>query len=202
MKLKHRILRWLIREIEATKKMINHTRKCEIGENSTIAAEGKIENNLGDPTAIKVGANCFVRGQLLTYGHGGRLSVGDWCYIGEGTKIWSMEGISIGDRVLISHNVNIHDGSAHSMNDGERHDHFKRILTQGHPRTPQQAPGLKSKCIVIEDDAWINFGVTILKGVTIGKGAIIAAGSIVTSDVPPYTIYRNKVSPILTPISV
>lgn len=42
--------------------------------------------------------------------------------------------------------------------------------------------------IVIEDDVWIGFGVTIMSGVHIGQGAVIAAGSIVTKDVPPYAI--------------
>ena len=55
--------------------------------------------------------------------------------------------------------------------------------------------------IVIEDDVWISFGVTILKGVRIGCGSIIAAGSLVTDDVPPGMIYRCKVEPIISPIS-
>jgi virginiamycin A acetyltransferase len=42
--------------------------------------------------------------------------------------------------------------------------------------------------IIIEDEVWIGFGVTILSGVTIGKGAIIATGAVVTSDIPPYTV--------------
>ena len=46
--------------------------------------------------------------------------------------------------------------------------------------------------IVIQDYAWINFGVTILKGVTIGKGAIIAAASVVTKDVLPFTMVAGN----------
>ena len=42
--------------------------------------------------------------------------------------------------------------------------------------------------IVVKDDVWIGFRVTILSGVTIGQGAIIAAGSVVTKDIPPYAI--------------
>ena len=32
--------------------------------------------------------------------------------------------------------------------------------------------------IVIEDDVWISFGVTVLKGVRIGAKSVISAGSI------------------------
>lgn len=42
--------------------------------------------------------------------------------------------------------------------------------------------------IIIEDDVWIGYGVTILSGVNIKKGAVIAAGSVVTKDVEAYSI--------------
>lgn len=42
--------------------------------------------------------------------------------------------------------------------------------------------------IVVEDDVWLGFRVTVLSGVTIGRGAVVAAGSVVTKDVPPYAI--------------
>ena len=38
--------------------------------------------------------------------------------------------------------------------------------------------------IVIDDDAWLGYGVTVLNGVTIGADAVIGAGAVVTSDVP------------------
>lgn len=42
--------------------------------------------------------------------------------------------------------------------------------------------------IIVEDDVWIGYGVTIMSGVHIGQGAVIAAGAVVTKDVPPYAI--------------
>lgn len=42
--------------------------------------------------------------------------------------------------------------------------------------------------IVLDDDVWIGYNVTILSGVHIGQGAIVAAGAVVTKDVPPYAI--------------
>jgi acetyltransferase-like isoleucine patch superfamily enzyme len=38
--------------------------------------------------------------------------------------------------------------------------------------------------IIIDDDAWLGFGVIVLDGVRIGKGAVIGAGSVMTQDVP------------------
>ena len=42
--------------------------------------------------------------------------------------------------------------------------------------------------IVVDDDVWIGYGVTVLSGVHIGQGAVIAAGAVVTKNVPPYAV--------------
>ena len=42
--------------------------------------------------------------------------------------------------------------------------------------------------IIIDDDVWIGYGVTVLSGVHIGQGAIVAAGAVVSRDVNPYSI--------------
>ncbi len=166
-----------------------------------LGPEGAVENILGRAEAISIGAHSYVRGRLLTYGHGGRITIGEWCYIGVRSEIWSMDSITIGNRVLIAHDVNIHDGTAHSLDPQERHAHYQHILEKGHPRTAEEMPGVFSAPIIIEDDVWISFGVTILKGVRIGAGSVIAARSIVTKDVPPGMLYRNEVTPVMVPLS-
>lgn len=42
--------------------------------------------------------------------------------------------------------------------------------------------------IVVEDDAWIGYGATVMSGVRVGQGAVVAAGAVVAKDVPPYAI--------------
>src|SRR6202008_3901298 len=97
--------------------------------------EAEVNNFSGGPETIEVGPDSYVRGRLLTYGHGGRIRIGQWCYVGIRTEIWSMESIEIGDRVLIAHDCNIHDGTAHSGDAVERHEHFRHIIQKGHPTT-------------------------------------------------------------------
>ena len=54
---------------------------------------------------------------------------------------------------------------------------------------PIQAQPLSSNGgIVIDDGAWLGFGVIVLDGVRIGKGAVVAAGAVVKSDVPDFAI--------------
>lgn len=174
---------------------------CQMGAGSSLGDEGIVENILGDPRAVKLGNHSVCRGRLLTYGHGGNISIGDWCYIGVRSEVWSMVSVTIGDRVLISHDVNIHDGTAHSLDPAERHAHFKKLLTEGHPDEWQDLPGVHAAPIVVEDDVWISFGVTILRGVTIGARSVISAGSMVTRDVPPDSLYRNSIEPVIQPLS-
>ncbi len=42
--------------------------------------------------------------------------------------------------------------------------------------------------IIIDDDAWLGFGVIVLDGVRIGKGAVVGAGAVVTHDIPDNAI--------------
>lgn len=177
------------------------SKDCILGSGSAIAPEAVIENIRNDKKYIRIGEHSYIRGRLLTYGHAGEIDIGNWCYIGARTEIWSMCKVTIGNRVLVSHGVNIIDGSSHSMDALERHQHFKNILLKGHPSDPSEVPGIQAAPITIEDDAWISFGVTILKGVTIGARSIIAAGSLVTKDVPPDSLYRSRVEPVITPLN-
>lgn len=159
---------------------------------SIIQKEGRILNNR-DKSSIIIGANTIVNGELMTFKHGGKITIGDYCYIGERSKIWSAENIHIGNRVLIAHNVNIHDQNSHPLDSKERHIDQKHIMEIGF----RDDNDLNEKPIKIDDDAWIGFNSVILKGVTIGKGAIVGAGSMVTKDVPDYAVVAGSPSKII-----
>ncbi|MEO6830059.1 MAG: acyltransferase [Acidobacteriaceae bacterium] len=158
---------------------------CLLGDGARLYSTSRIENNQSRREAITIAARSQILGQLLVLGHGGNIHVGESCYVGEHARIWSADSITIGDRVLISHNVNIHDHDSHSLSAEHRRAHFGEIFSHGHPRILED---VASAAIIIEDDAWIGFNSTILKGVRIGRGAVVGAGTLVTKDVPAYAI--------------
>lgn len=159
---------------------------AEIGPRARFLDGGSVANIRGQRGAVRIGAHSIISGELLTFAHGGSIVIGEWCYVGAGTRIWSAAGIVIGDRVLVSHGVNIHDSDSHPRDHGARHEQFVAIAGRGHPRS---ITGIAAAPVRIGDDAWIGFNSTVLKGVTIGARSIIGAGSIVTRDVPPDSLY-------------
>lgn len=152
---------------------------CVAHASSILGWSAKVINCSGRSADITVGAHSIVQGELFTFAHGGRISIGDWCYIGEGARVWSAGDISIGNRVLIAHNANVFDTLTHPLEAGARHRHFRHIATIGHPK----GISLDERPVVIEDDAWIGAGAFVLRGTRIGRGAIVGAGAVVTKDV-------------------
>lgn len=156
--------------------------------------EAKVFNFQNDKPAIRLGDKTCIRGELLVFPYGGKITLGRECYLGEGSRIWSDNSVEIGDHVLIAHHVTISDTNAHELDHQERAEGFRQLLAKGHPK---QRPNVESAAVKIGSNAWINFGVSILKGVTIGEGAIVAAGSVVTKDVPPFTVVAGNPAKVI-----
>jgi acetyltransferase-like isoleucine patch superfamily enzyme len=173
------------RSAQARARQARAVRVAAIDPTAVLYREAGLDNLGTRPDAIRIGAHTHVRGRLLIFAHGGNIEIGEWCYVGEATRIWSAASIRVGSRVLISHGCEIHDCNAHSTSASARHRHFREMCETGHPTA---LPDVSANPIVIEDDAWVGFGATILKGVRVGAKSIVAARAVVTEDVPPGTI--------------
>jgi acetyltransferase-like isoleucine patch superfamily enzyme len=165
-----------------------------MARSSRLTSTGKIDNICGIREAVQIGKHSVVGGHLQTFAHAGSIRIGEWTFVGEGTRIWSAAEVVIGDRVLISHNASIVDTTSHPTGARLRFRQTKAILTRGHPK---EDPGLKSDPIHIGNDVWISFGATIMRGVTVGEGAIIGACSVVTHDVEPWTVVAGNPAMII-----
>lgn len=179
--------------LRETWRRLRQRRFCQAAASAVLHSTARIDNNLPDAGAIRIGEHTHVRGQLLTFGHGGRIVLGDYCYLGEDSRLWSAASIDVGDRVLISHNVNIFDNLTHPLSARARHEQFKAIISRGQPVDIS----LGEKPVIIEDDVLIGCMCVILPGVRIGRGAIVGAGSVVTRDVPGYSIVAGNPATVL-----
>jgi acetyltransferase-like isoleucine patch superfamily enzyme len=188
---KSRLLDWIANEVSKRIKDIDNSSYKKILDECLVSGSGtKIENSRiinaqNIRSRISIGSDSLIYGaELLVYAHGGEIEIGNYCFVGPNSRIWSAKKISIGNRVLISHNVNIHDNNSHPIEADERHKDFVRISKIGYPLSANY----NEKEILIGDDVWIGFNSIIMKGVRIGNGAIIGAGAIITKDVPDFAV--------------
>jgi maltose O-acetyltransferase len=181
-------LPWLlIDRLRESARMSYYRRIAQIGAHTRIENDGKIINPSNDPARIRIGERCVIRGELFVAAQGGGLAIGDDCFIGHESFMWAWNEtpLTIGNRVLVSHHVNIHDSDSHSLDAPLRHEHFKAIARIGHPAF---VPDVATAPIRIGDDAWIGYGASIAKGVTVGEGAVVGFRAMVTRDVAPWTV--------------
>jgi acetyltransferase-like isoleucine patch superfamily enzyme len=157
---------------------------CTAAESAELSPLVRIFN-AGDRGAINIGAHSLCMGEMQVIGPVGRIRVGEWCYIGPESKLWAKESIDIGDRVFISHRVQVFDNNSHSLSAAERHERYRDLRELGGHRVPET---VASRPVRIEDDVWIGFNAAVLKGVCVGRGAVVGACAVVTHDVPPYAV--------------
>ena len=130
-------------------------------------------------TLIQIGARTVVDAfvKIKATGGMGDLTIGADCAINSGTVIYTGNGITIGDAVLIAANCTLAPTN-HAFSDPSR-----RIRDQGF----QPSRG----GIIIGDDVWLGANVVVLDGANIGQGCVIAAGSVVRGTLEPYSIYAG-----------
>jgi len=159
-----------------------------LGPASSLSHRARVLNASTTSDSIVVGSHCRIEGELFVCAHGGSITIGDWCFIGPETRVWSARKLVIGNRVLVSHGCNIMDSLTHPIDAAARHRHFQDIMLRGHPKDID----LDEQPVVIGDDAWIAAGAIILRGVNVGQGAIVAAGAVVTESVPAWTVVAGN----------
>lgn len=166
---------------------------CIVGENSFFHKEACVIN-MQNCDKIRIGKGTHIRGELCVLPYGQGLNIGNNSYVGGDCIIRAYDHISIGDNVLIAHNVTIIDSDSHEIDAKERVLSYVQMLKNGHPNSHGN---VMTAPITIKDYAWISYNVCILKGVTIGEGAIVGAGSVVTKDVPDWTVVAGNPAKII-----
>jgi len=100
------------------------------------------------------------------------IEIGEGTYIGPYTCFAGPGHIKVGKDCLVAAHTGI-AANNHNFTDLEQAIRHQGVTREG---------------VVIEDDCWLGYKVSVLDGVTIGQGSVIGAGAVVTKDIPPYSI--------------
>lgn len=121
--------------------------------------------------SMRVGERFNVRGDQfpaqITVRPGGRLEIGDRCFLNQGANVLAAEHVVIGPDCQIGDLAAIRDTDTHPVEPG---------------KPAKVAP------VRLGRNVWVGRGALIMPGVTIGDHAVVAAGAVVTSDVPAATV--------------
>lgn len=112
---------------------------------------------------------------------GKNITIGKDVFINSGCHFQDQGGITIGDGVLIGHNV--------------------VLATINHDLVPSENRKNHYAPIKIGSHVWIGSNATVLPGVTVGDWAVIAAGAVVTKDVPAMAVVGGVPAKILKVVS-
>ena len=149
------------------REMCQDSRRIEMELNSTYHTPEEIVEIMSRLTRRAVDST-FRLFPPFTADFGKNISFGKNVFINAGCHFQDQGGITIGDGVLIGHNV--------------------VLATANHALEPSKSRKLNYKPIKICDNVWIGSNAVILQGVTIGEWSAVAAGAVVTKDVEPFTV--------------
>jgi acetyltransferase-like isoleucine patch superfamily enzyme len=155
------------------------SRSVRIGKH-TLIRPGDLVIGKNAKGRITLGERSICRAQLYSFLDRGRIEIGDYCFLGQNSKVWALERITIGHRVMISHNCFIVDNLTHPMDPAKRHAQYLEKIGLGE----KTELDLKPAPVVIENDVWIGANAILLPGVRVGQGAIIGAGAVATTEIP------------------
>lgn len=119
--------------------------------------------------------------------------------------VWSdkknIDGIQIGDHVLISPGVRISAANSIRIADScMLASHAYITDSDWHGIYDRSMPSSETSTVVLEENVWVGDSAIVCKGVTIGENSIIGAGAVVTSDIPANVIAAGNPAKIIRPL--
>jgi acetyltransferase-like isoleucine patch superfamily enzyme len=122
-------------------------------------------------------------------GRRGRLELGRFVWVGDGTKIRCHEGVvEIGDKTVLGQECTISAyqrvriGEQCVVADRAMFIDFDHGVVDA--ERPIRLQGIYKRDVVVGSNVWVGYGACILRGVRVGDNSIIGSNSVVTRDVP------------------
>ena len=130
-------------------------------------------------TRIEIGPGTVVDSfvKIKPVGGSADVVIGSSCFLNSGTVVYSGNGVTLGDHVLIAANCTLAPVN-HEYRYRDRAVHEGFMPSKGG--------------IEIGDGAWLGAGTVVLDGARIGAGCVVGAGSVVIGELEPYGIYHGS----------
>ena len=141
---------------------------CQISPGTEITMDPGAELHIGPGFKMRPGAVLRVR-------KGAVCRMGKNVSLNTNNMLACQVGVTLGDDVILSPNVQIYD-----------HDHDYRA------EGGVAAMKYKTAPVVIGSNVWIGANCVILRGTHIGDNCVIGAGTIVSGDIPANSVVTQK----------
>lgn len=149
---------------------------CDISPEAIISPDARIfPSSRGTRIVIGAHSQVFEFAVIRCVGGTGDIVIGEHCYINPHCVLYSGNGITLGNHVLVAPGTMIVPANHAFAN--------RDLLIREQGFMPSEGG------VVVEDDVWIGANCVLVDGAYIERGAIIAAGSVVTRRVPAYTVW-------------
>lgn len=123
----------------------------------------------------------------------GRLVLGRWVHLGDGTSLRCHEGtVRIGDKTVFGRNIvvnaylDVQIGGSCIIADLVYVTDFDHVFTD--VAVPIKDQGIAKAPVRIGSDVWLGTKVSIVRGTVIGNGVVVAANAVVTRDLPDFAV--------------
>lgn len=147
--------------------------------------EGNVLEALEDGR-LSIGANTLLEPRCwLTIADGGRLTIGEGCFLNLHTMVAAQNEVTIGDHTMFANHCFVSDAS-HRFDDPELPVPWQGFTSKGPTR--------------IGSNCWFGVGCVVTSGVTVGDRCVIGANSVVTRDIPPHSIAAGAPAKVIRPI--
>ncbi|BCX12099.1 MAG: acetyltransferase [Thermosynechococcus sp.] len=146
---------------------------------ATISPLADVEDSVRG-TLISIGARSVIDAfvKIKPAGGTGHLRIGEDCIINSGCVLYTGNGITMGNSVLVAANCTFAPVN---------HQYQRRDLL-----IRQQGFCPSKGGIVVEDDVWIGANCVILDGAILRRGCVIGAGSLVRGEIAAYSINAGQ----------
>jgi alpha-1,3-rhamnosyltransferase len=150
--------------------IIGNSKNISLGNNVRILGDIQFVTEYSrDREIIQIGNDTTIDKDAILFSHGGKIIIGNGCFIGSNVRIQAKGGVYIGNNTMIAPKASIFASN-----------HITKKV-----EIPYIKQGERFIGISIGENCWIGSDVVILDGAAIGDCCIVGANCVINGQCPP-----------------